>query len=288
MQHSKTLYEKGILKNIRMLTQRQYSNFKFVARLDQIKTFYTGIKALSFENNGKFQISEDGLRVTVEEGQSVQANLYMTASCFAEFHVVDMVTFGINMSIISECLGLFAGMPCSLKMFYKGHGAPLVLVLRPNDEADISAECSIKTTNVEDVIDYNLDEDSPSLNVVFVRGPALAHLFQELNKAADELRIILSPRQPHFKIETLGVMKTETFVEVAKTSDMMMLFNCRETTSACYRNSEMRLTHKALAAATKVAIKTDLSGLLEMHFMMQSEEQTEVYVQFYIMPLADI
>ncbi|XP_017494588.1 PREDICTED: cell cycle checkpoint protein RAD1 [Rhagoletis zephyria] len=288
MQHSKTLYEKGILKNIRMLTQRQYSNFKFVARLDQIKTFYTGIKSLNFENNGKFQISEDGVRVTVEEGQCVQANLYMTASCFAEFHVVDMVTFGINMNIISECLGLFAGVPCSLKMFYKGHGAPLVLVLRPNDEADISAECSIKTTNVDDVIDYNLDENSSSLNVVFVRGPSLAHLFQELNKAADELRITLSPRQPHFKIETLGVVKTETFVEVAKTSDMMMLFNCRETTSACYRNTEIRLTHKALAAATKVAIKTDSSGLLEMHFMMQSEEQAEVYVQFYIMPLADV
>lgn len=53
MQHSKTLYEKGLLKNLKMLTQRQYSNFKFVARLDQSKTFYTGIKALNFENVSK-------------------------------------------------------------------------------------------------------------------------------------------------------------------------------------------------------------------------------------------
>lgn len=55
MQYSKILYEKGLLKNLKMLTQRQYSNFKFVARLDQIKTFYTGVRALNFENVSKIE-----------------------------------------------------------------------------------------------------------------------------------------------------------------------------------------------------------------------------------------
>ena len=48
MQHSKKLYEKGILKNKKMLTQSQYADFRFMGRLDHIKNFYAGIKALSF------------------------------------------------------------------------------------------------------------------------------------------------------------------------------------------------------------------------------------------------
>ncbi|XP_037940851.1 cell cycle checkpoint protein RAD1-like [Teleopsis dalmanni] len=288
MQHSKILYEKGILKNLNMLTQSQYSNFKFVGRLDNIKTFYSGIKALNFGEYGSFQITDDGFRVTVENGKTIQASLFITMSCFSEYHVDGIVNFSINMNVISECLGIFSATNCSIKMFYKGHSAPLIIVLEPHDEDNITTECAIKTTNYEEPIDFSLDEDNPSLNVIFIRGPDLSNIFHELDKAAEEIEITLSPRRPHFKIDTLGVMQSEASIEVAKTSDMMMLFNCRETTTARYNSSQIRLTLKALSVASKVAIKTDSSGLLEMHFMMQSEDRAEMYVQFYITPQADV
>lgn len=50
MQHSKLLYAKGIIKNRKMLTQSQYDDYKFVCRMDHIKTFYSAIKSICFSD----------------------------------------------------------------------------------------------------------------------------------------------------------------------------------------------------------------------------------------------
>ncbi|TMW52286.1 hypothetical protein DOY81_002619 [Sarcophaga bullata] len=288
MQNSKLLFEKGILRNWKMLTQSQYSNFKFVGSLEQIKTFTSGIKSLCFGEIGSFMISEDGFKCTVEQGKCVQASLFIMPQCFTEFHVDGVVRFSINMNIMAECLSIFSSTDCSMKMFYKGPEAPLVIVLQPNEEENISTECSIKTTHYEEPMDFSLGDDSASLNRIFLRGPDLASIFHEFDKSADELEITISPRSPHFKIDTLGVMQSESSVEVAKTSDMILLFNCRETTKARYKATLIRMTQKALGVASKVALKTDLSGLLEMHFMMVDQTQAEIYVIFFVTPLADM
>ncbi|XP_059223486.1 cell cycle checkpoint protein RAD1 [Stomoxys calcitrans] len=288
MQHSKLLYEKGILHNLKMLTQSQYSNFKFVARLDQIKTLTAGIKSLTFGEYGAFMVNEDGFTCTVEQGKCIQASLFLMPACFSEFHVDGVVHFNINMNVLNECLSIFSGIDCSLKMFYKGPEAPLVIVLEPKDESDISTECSIKTMLQDEIMEYALDENSSSLNVLFIRGPELMTIFQEFDKSTEELEITISPRRPHFKIDTLGVMQSESSIEVAKTSDMILMFNCRETTKARYKSSLIRLTQKALSVSSKVAIKTDLSGLMEMHFMLQDSSEAEIYIQFFITPMADI
>lgn len=270
-----------------MLTQSQYSNFKFVGSLNQIKTFTAGIKALSFGENGSFMISEDGFKCVVEQGKCIQASLFIMPRCFSEFYVDGIVKFSINLNVLAECLSIFAGIDCGMKIYYKGPEAPLILVLEPNEEQNISTECSIKTTHYEEPMDFSIDDNSSSLNKMFVRGPDLASIFQEFDKTAEELEITISPRRPHFKINTLGVMQSESSVEVAKTSDMILLFNCKETTKARYKTALIRTTLKALSVASKVAIKTDLNGLLEMHFMMVDPTEAEVYIIFFITPMAD-
>lgn len=60
MQHSKLLYEKGIIRNKNMLTQSQLSNYKFVVNLDEIKTFTAGLKSLGFGEIASFTITDEG------------------------------------------------------------------------------------------------------------------------------------------------------------------------------------------------------------------------------------
>ncbi|XP_030374641.1 cell cycle checkpoint protein RAD1 [Scaptodrosophila lebanonensis] len=288
MYHSKKLHEKGIIRNRKMLTQSQYGDYKFVGHLDHIKTFHACIKSLCFGENGTVTFSEEGLRITVEQGKSIQATLFMDPKFFAEYHVKDLTSFGLKLNVFAECLSLFGVMDCSVKMLYKGDGAPLIVLLEPHNDDDVSTECAIKTLHVDEPIEYELDENSASLNVIFMRGPDLFNIFNELDKAAEELEFTLSPQRPHFKIATVGVVQAESTVEVAKSSDMILLFNCRDTTVARYKSQQLRLMNKALQAATKVAIKTDASGLLEMHFMMQSGDAEEIYVQFFLTPLLDI
>ncbi|XP_017863133.1 PREDICTED: cell cycle checkpoint protein RAD1 isoform X2 [Drosophila arizonae] len=269
MQHSKVLYEKGIIKNRKMLTQSQYENYKLVCRLEHIKTLYSSIKAICFSDFGTLQASEDGLLITVEQGKSIQATLFIAPAFFAEFKVDGSPSFSVKMNVLAECLSLFGLSDCSIKILYKGEGAPLLLLLEPHDDDQVSTECSIKTTNVEEPMEYDLDANSS-------------------NKAADEFEFTISPLKPHFKIITLGVMQAESSVEVAKSSDMVILFNCRATTVARYKSQQIKLTNKAMQVASKVAIKTDASGLLEMHFMMQCDDQEEMYVRFFITPLLEV
>jgi len=40
------------------------------------------------------QVSEDGLRITVEQGKSIQATLFMPPGAFKEFFVQDFQSFG--------------------------------------------------------------------------------------------------------------------------------------------------------------------------------------------------
>ncbi|XP_068150856.1 cell cycle checkpoint protein RAD1 [Drosophila tropicalis] len=288
MHHSKSLYEKGIIKNRKMLTQSQYPDYKFVCRVNHIKTFHAAIKSICFSDFGTFLISEDGMRITVDQAKSIQATVYMLPSFFEEFYVQDFQSFGIKVNVLAECLSLYGLADCGVKLLYKGEGAPLMILLDPHDDEDLSTECAIKTMNVDEPMEYELDERSSTLNTLFIRGPDLSNIFHELDKAAEEFEFTISPKSPHFKITTLGVIQSESSVEVAKTSDMMLMFNCQATTVARYKCQQIRMTNKSLQVATKVAIKTDSSGLLELHFMLQAENQEDIYVQFYVTPLLDM
>ncbi|XP_017075950.2 cell cycle checkpoint protein RAD1 [Drosophila eugracilis] len=267
------------------VTQSPYGDYKFVGRVDHIKTFNQAIKSICFNDYGMLQVSEDGMRITVEQGKSIQATLFMPPGAFKEFHVEEFQCFGLKMNVLSECLNLFGSADCSLRMMYRGHGDPLMIILFPYDDDDVSTECALKTMDCDEPIDYDMNLKDPDLNVIFVRGPNLAKVFNELEKSAEEFEFVTSPQRPHFKITTVGIMQAVFSVEVAKTSPMMMMFNCKKTVVARYKSQQIKITNKAMQSATKVAIKTNSIGLLELHMVMQGEGHDEIFVQFFIIPL---
>ncbi|XP_002037596.2 cell cycle checkpoint protein RAD1 [Drosophila sechellia] len=262
-----------------------YGDCKFVARVEHIKTLTQAIKSICFNDYGMLQVSEDGLRITVEQGKSIQATLFMPPGAFMEFRVQDFQCFGVKMNVLSECLSLFGSADCSLRMMYRDKGDPLKIILYPHDDDDVSTECAIKTMDCDEPIDYDQNLKDPDLNVIFVRGPNLSKVFNELEKSAEEFEFVTSPNRPHFKITTVGIMQAVFSVEVAKTSPMMMMFNCKQTVVARYKSQQIRMTNKAMQSATKVAIKTNSVGLLELHLVMQGDSQEEIFIQFFIIPL---
>lgn len=273
-----------------MVTQSQFSQCQFLAKLDNIKIFYTALKAVNFNQDANVVISEDGLKAVVEESKYVQATLYVTRACFSEFRLLgtEDVSIRVNLSVFTDCLSIFANPDCSMKIIYKGAGAPLMLVLEQHDGDDLITEVSIKTKNVEEHLEYNIDEDDDSYNSLIVRGPDFANLFTEINKGVEELQISISPKAPHFTITSLGMLQDESTVEIAKSSDMFIAYNCnRMASTARYRMTHVRLAMKALAVATKVALRTDRTGLLGLQIMALSEGEQQIYIEYFITPLVD-
>lgn len=174
-----------------------------------------------------------------------------------------------------------------MKMIYKGDGAPLVFVLEQHGDEDLVTECSIRTKNSDEPLDYVVDSNDESFNTIIVRGSDFANLLGEVDRSAEELEIYMSPEAPHFRLTALGVVQSEWHVEVARSSDMMLRFVCRCAAAVRYKMSHIRITMKALALAAKVALRTDGSGLLGMQMMVLSEEASsaQIYVEFFVTPL---
>lgn len=272
-----------------MVTQSQLNQVQFLAQLDNIKTFYSSLKAINFNEDANIIISENGLKAIVEESKYVQASIYVTRECFSEFRLIDdeEISIRINLSVVTDCLSVFASPECSMKIIYKGHGAPLVLVLEQHDGDDLITEVSIKTKTGEPQMDFVIDEDDVNFNSVVVRGSDFSNLLSEINKSVDVLELLLSPRSPYFRLTTLGVIQSESNVEIARTSDMFISFECRVASTTKYKMSHIRLTMKALSLANKVAMRNDSTGLLSFQIMVVAEGDAQIYIEYFITPLVD-
>lgn len=272
-----------------MITQSQFSQVRFLAKLDNIKSFYSSLKAINFNEDANIIISEDGMKAIVEESKYVQASIYVTKECFSEFRLLgeEDVSIRVNLSVVTDCLSIFAGSDCSMKIIYKGTGAPLVLVLEQHGEDDLITEVSVKTKNGQEHLDYNIEEDDESYNSVIMRGTDFANLLNEINKSADVLEMFLSPNSPYFRLTSLGVIQAESNVEIAKTSDIFITFSCRASSTTKYKMSHMRMAMKALLIANKVAIRNDKSGLLGLQIMVMAEGESQIYIEFFVTPVID-
>lgn len=270
-----------------MLTQSQFSQIQFVGKLDNLKAFYNSLKAINFNEDVNLILTEDGLRAIVEDAKYVQASVYVSRKCFSEYRLLrdEQLSIRVNLTVVCECLSIFSGVDCSMKMIYKGDGAPLVFVLEQHGEDDLVTECSVKTKTGGDPIEFTIDEDDASYNKIIVQGPEFSTLVTEINKSADELEINLSVNEPYFRMTTLGVVQSESIVEVAKTSDMILLFQCTATTLAKYKWTHFRMAMKAIALAMKIALTTDSSGLLALQIMVSGDLDAEIHIEFFISPL---
>lgn len=272
-----------------MLTQSQFSQVQFIGHLDNTKLFYNSLSAVNFNEDVTIVLSENGLKAIVEDAKYVQATVYVTKGCFTEFRLqsADEISIRVNLNVMCECLSIFAGVDCSMKIIYKGDGAPLVFVLEQHGEDDLVTECSIKTKNVQPTLDFALNDECDSFNSIILRGADFAGLLNEINRSADKLEIYMSPTAPFFKVTSLGVMQSDSTVEVARSSDMMLMFTCKAMCSVRYKMSHIRIPMKALNLATKVALRTDGSGLLSMQMMVLSEDTAQIYVEYFVTPLTD-
>lgn len=272
-----------------MVTQSQFSQIKFLAKLDNIKTFYNSLKAINFNDNATIVISEDGIKAVVEESKYVQASIYVTRSCFSEYRLLgnEQVSVRLNLTVVTDCLSIFASPECSMKIIYKGIGAPLVLVLEQHDGDDLITEVSIKTKTNEEQMDFTIDEDDEEYNSIIVKGHDFSDLFNDIHKAVEELEIFMSPNPPYFRIKSIGAMQSESNVEIAKSSDMFIKFFCGKESAWRYKMSHLRLATRALALATKVAIRRDSSGLLGLQIMVLSDGESQIYIEYFVTPLND-
>ncbi|XP_033210813.1 cell cycle checkpoint protein RAD1 [Belonocnema kinseyi] len=264
-------------------------DYKLVAKLGNLKTVVHLLKAVNFKEIATCSACENGLKVTVEDAKCMQATAYLPISVFQEFTLNEDVIFRINLSIFVECLCMYwssinaQGSVVALQMFYKGNGHPVVILI---EEEGIITECSLKTQEPDELLNFNLEEENV-LNKIVLQTELLKDVLAELDPSSELIELFLSPDAPFFKIKTDG-LAGDCDIEVPHESELIDSFECKETASSCYKLAHIKPAMKALSCGNKVSIRTDDCGLLCFQYMVRTEEGHTCFIEYFISPVVDV
>ncbi|XP_002169940.2 cell cycle checkpoint protein RAD1 isoform X1 [Hydra vulgaris] len=264
------------------------SEYILIAKLDNAKNLSTLLKAIHFRESAIIFVSENGLKVTVEESKFLQASAFIQSSIFQEYiFTEESATFKINLNVLIECLHIFGGSESSshtaLKMCYAGHGFPLKLLLA--EDGGVLTECSINTQDPEEIVDFNFTS-SEVRNKIIMKSAALKDVFQELDMSSDVIQLLLSPASPYFRISTFG-NSGSIHVDYPRDSEMIETFECQQTQSSRYKTSLMKPSIKALSVSSKLSIRMDSRGFLSLQYMILNEVGQICFVEYLCAPNED-
>ncbi|XP_010723624.1 cell cycle checkpoint protein RAD1 [Meleagris gallopavo] len=272
-------------------TQSPASGEQYVltASLDNARNLSSLLRAVHFQDHATCFATANGLRVTVEDAKCIQANAFIQAEIFQEFHVhEESVMFRINLAVLLDCLTIFGasslpGTSTALRMCYRGYGYPLMLFL---EEGGVVTVCRINTQEPEDLLDFNFCSTNV-INKIILQSEGLREAFSELDMTSEVLQITMSPDKPYFRLSTFG-NAGNAHLDYSKYSDLMEAFHCNQTQTHRYKISLLKPSTKALALSCKVSIRTDNRGFLSLQYMIRNEDGQICFVEYYCCPNEEI
>ncbi|XP_076675991.1 cell cycle checkpoint protein RAD1 isoform X1 [Andrena cerasifolii] len=258
-------------------------DYKLVAKLGNLKTVVQLLKAINFKESATCFGTENGLKVTVEDAKCMQASAYIPGHVFQEFNLKEDVIFRINLNILVECLCMFwsninsQGSSVALQLFYKGAGDPVTVLI---EEDGIITDCSLKTQDPDELLDFHLEAENV-LNKVVLQTELLKDILSELDPTSDLIELLLSPSAPFFRISTAGLAGI-CHVELPHDGDLIDNFQCTSAATSSYKLAHIKPAMKALLYANKVSLRTDVSGLLCFQYMVKTDEGNTCYIEYYV------
>lgn len=296
MQNGKVLFAKGILHNKKMLTQSQLVETQFKGTVSSVKSLIDALKAINIGTavNALVDISSTGMQLTVEDSNCFQAVLYITDAAFASFEQNGLARFNINLGVLCECLGIFHSPENSIRMIYKGSGAPLALIMEDAANNNCVIECSIRTQNETEPMEF---DDDARVNQIVLRSGQFLEILNEVDRTCEEIQLTLSPNAPFFRVRTMGIIQSATEFQVDRTSESIISFNCKQRTCFSYKMNQIKLLARGLPLSSKISLSTDKNGLLTCQVILimadsdggvggvASRDDSKMYIEYFILPL---
>lgn len=279
----------------------------FWCKIDNVRVVTTVLSTIhakptkggdSVQQIASVNINKNGLKFTVEEARSFQANALLTSELFQEYHFADeggsaaasgaapsagqgqgQFCFRINFSVMMECLSIFSQSTAytAMQMGYGGYGQPLIMML---EEGGVRTQCTIRTLEFEELTPFNF-RGSELVNEVIVEAELLKDAFAELDWSSTSAKLLMSPDPPYFRLSSEGAPGL-CEVEYPKEPEVFEKFRCTRTQVNRYKLSVLRPTVRALAIAKKTQIRSNAAGTLSMQHMIQTEDRKLSFVDFLL------
>jgi len=260
-------------------------NYVLAAGMENARILSNILQAVHFKDHAIIFATSHGLKVIVEEAKSMQGNAFIQASLFQPYELnEEQATFRVNLSVFLDCLNMFgkseaAAAPVGLRMFYKGYGHPLELML---EESGVVTDCRLKTMESSELLNFDFNSTNICSKII-MNAECLKVAFSELDMTSDLLEILISPEDPYFRLSTFGISGSST-QDFPQDSDMIEAFLCHKHASHRYRISLIKPCIRALSVADKVSVRIDYRGFLSLQFLIKNEDGQISFVEFYCCP----
>ncbi|XP_003376037.1 LBP / BPI / CETP family domain protein [Trichinella spiralis] len=201
---------------------------------------------LEWCKTGTVFFTENGMKITVEDYQYVQANVFVQRAMFNDYVLVGSgIDFRIKLPMLcvnrfhisfwffkfkqpfKECLN-FLGSSTSgngprLELSYMRDGAPLRLIL---EECGVVTDCRIKTLRPEDYVEFDFSTDKITCKVI-MKPDFLRDAFLDVDSSSEYLELKIDAGKG-FTIAATGPTG-DVKTEFPRNSDVIEVFSCSES-----------------------------------------------------------
>ena len=115
----------------------------------------------------------------------------------------------------------------------------------------------------------------------------LKDVLQELDTKSDFVEFVVCPKEQIFSMSTYG-SAVNFCVEIPFDSEIVSHSEVKEYICVRYQLNLLRHALKPISMAEKVSIRIDARKLLSIQYMIQLNDETKSYMEFYCAPDVEI
>ncbi|OIW26148.1 Rad1-domain-containing protein [Coniochaeta ligniaria NRRL 30616] len=299
----------------------------FRAVASSTRPLYQLLKCISFSSKIHVEITEGGLKFAADHARVMQGVAHWNKSLFTSYTTnlpaaqddeeeVETPNFQISLPALLETLQIFGaadaaarqakaeadpyrsnirnyrpdafsnqtlGMSGTCCLSYTQEGEPFSIIL---EEAGVNTTCNLVTYLPESPEDIPFDTQELSFKIITQSRWLLDALAEIAPTSPDKLTIVASKNAPYLRLSSSGSLGSSS-VDFAKGRDLLETFSIRERWVQTFKFDMIKSASEAMRIASKVSLRGDAQGVLNMQFMVEVEGGGINFLDFRFVPYAD-
>ncbi|KAL3073674.1 hypothetical protein niasHT_039214 [Heterodera trifolii] len=243
-----------------------------------VKEISQVVKAMAFRDHCTLNVSNEGIRLAVDDQHNQQGSAYFRSEHFQDFNFrTQTCSIKIPMRPLMEALNMFSGTMTMVQISWNGEGFPLLVIL---EDEGVVVHTEIRTLIAPEILEFDFDNENVTAKAILNSLP-IREIMRDLDDSAETVVLTFTPGYLQFYVAGgMGRMK----VELPTNCDQLELLNVTtDRVQHRYRMSLFKRLKDSIRLCNKLSFRIDRNGILSSQMMVQQNEQN-VFIEFYIMP----
>lgn len=176
------------------------------------------------------------------------------------------------------------GMAGICRLSYSGIGEPFSIIL---EEAGVVTTCNLVTYEPEAPDEIPFQRDEVEVKII-MQARWLYDAISELSPTnPHRLDLVISPSSPGLSLSAVGALGSAS-VEFGKKKDLLETFDVEKRWAQSYKFDMFKTAGEAMRLASKVSIRGDAQGVLNLQLMVEVDGGGISFVSYTFVPFDEV